>query len=280
MKKNKKRLRPDIFVFHDYRAFLKEWFSYLKEVFPDFSLRSLARETGLASGYFPMVLSGKRKLSSKALAKCATALHLSATEKSYLDLLLVLADEVPDETRVDAFERIQRYRGYQEVHPQETEAYKYLSHWYYVAIREMALLPDFRLDAKWIQSRLQAKVSVREIEHALEFLLKAKLIEPQKSGGAKATRRAVECIGGIYRLALGAFHRQALHLASEAIGNLSPKERAVMGYTMPVAGKDYAEVLKILEKAKNEIAKLEDASDPKNKIYHVAFAVFPLTKGA
>ena len=61
--------RPDIFSYHDYRVFLKDWFEFRKQEGKGFSVRSVARDAKLGSGYLPMVLAGERNLSPKALAK-------------------------------------------------------------------------------------------------------------------------------------------------------------------------------------------------------------------
>lgn len=273
--------RPDIFRYHDYREFLRDWFNFLKQTKPGFSLRSLARESGLASGYLPMVLSGSRNLSAKALEKCSRYLALTPRERNYLDLLRTLGDSDAPEARREAFEKIQRYRTYQQVNPREIEVYRYLTRWFYVAIREMALLPGFRPDARWIQARLKGKVSLKEVQQALDFLISNGFMTVQPDGTVKVPQKDMQCIGGVFKLALGNFHSEMLGLAIEAISNTPRDKRSVTGHTMAVSEKNYDKMVKILEGALKQIADLEETDDSANDVYHVALAAFPLSlKGA
>src|SRR6202012_1225833 len=133
--------------------------------------RYLSRQAGLASGYLPMVLSGKRLITHKALRKLMPYIFLSASEQSYLENLLSLSTSDSHEVRVDAVERMRRFPRYQKNNPQDSKVFEYLTHWYYVAIREMALNTGFRPDPVWIQENLRFPVPLHEIKHALEFLL-------------------------------------------------------------------------------------------------------------
>ncbi|MCB0416850.1 MAG: TIGR02147 family protein [Bdellovibrionaceae bacterium] len=270
--------RPDIFRYHDYRVFLKDWFAFQKKTRRVFSLRNLSRKAKLASGYLPMVLSGARNLSSKAIAKLTPHLGLNPQECAYLDALKDLSDAGSSELQTRAFELLQKNRTYQAANPKEMEAYRYLTHWYYVAIREMATLPGFQVDAAWIQSRLLFKVPLKDIQSAVEFLLSHGFLEKDASGVVRAVDRDVDCLGGIFRLALGNFHRQMLGLAAESLEVASRAERSVEGYTLPIQKKDFPKVVAILKEAFQQIGKLENSKDASNEIYHVALSAFPVTK--
>ncbi len=72
-RRNKKRvLRPDVIVatphkdvymYHDYRAFLNDEIKRQTTSYAGFSMRSIARTAGIAPGHLSMVLSGKKNLS-------------------------------------------------------------------------------------------------------------------------------------------------------------------------------------------------------------------------
>ena len=269
--------RPDIYGYHDYRVFLRDFFLYRKAMESSFSLRALCREANLASGYLPMVLSGLRSLSGKALAKLARPLGLQMPELSYLELLCTMADADSPQVRLDALERIQRFRSYRELNPREIEVYRYLTRWYYVAIREMTALEGFRADAAWIQERLRAKVPLKEIEQALEFLKSNGYLEVLPDGTAKLPQKDVQCVGGVYRIALAQFHREMLTRASDSLSHTSSEERTITGHTVAVAPEQYDEVKRILDEALTKIAQLPQSESP-SSVYHVALAAFPLTK--
>lgn len=269
--------RPDLFRYHDYREFLVDWFAYLKSSQKRFSLRSLARAAGVASGYLPMVLSGKRSLSSNNLAKLSKHLALSASERSFLESLRALAETDSPEVRRDALERIQRFEGYRDRNQAEVEVYRYLTHWYYVAIREMANLPDFVADPHWIQERLTMHVPLAEVEAALGFLLENGYLSKGESGQVKPTQKRLNCSGGVFRVALSQFHREILDLAGKSIETVPSAERSLTGHTIALSEEGFAQARAILDETIERIAKLPKAGEEAKRIYHFELLGVPLS---
>lgn len=243
-----------------------------------FSLRSLSKQAEIANGYLPMVLAGKRNLSSKAWAKLVPLLGATQSERSYLNSLHALGQTDSQIVQLDAVDKLQRFRAYQTLNPKETETYRYLTHWYYVAIREMVGLSDFRPDPKWIQTRLRIQVPLHEIKRALDFLVKNGFLTLEKDGSLKQSQKSIECVGGVYRIALGKFHREMLALGAKSIENTSSQRRNITGHTFAIAEKQYEEAKKILSEALERIEKLGSEAASGDSVYHVVFACFPLTR--
>ena len=209
--------RPDLFLYQDHLSFLKDWLAYLKASQSGFSLRYLGRQAGLASGYLPMVLSGKRLITHKALRKLMPYMFLSASEQSYLENLLSLSTSDSHEVKVDAVERMRRFPRYQKNNPQDLKVFEYLTHWYYVAIREMALNAEFKADPVWIQENLRFPVPLHEIKHALEFLLANGYLVQLPGGQVVHPEVSLNCSGEVYRVALAKFHHEIFELAAKSI---------------------------------------------------------------
>lgn len=269
--------RPNIFVFHDYRAFLENWFDYLRQHDSEFSIRSLAKKSGLAVGYLSMVTKGKRRLSPKAVSRLRPHLELKEQELAYFELLRLISDSDSHEVRKDALDRAQRFRSYREANPKELEVYRYLTHWYYVAIREMAALPNFKFDARWVTAHLRHRITVREAEQALHFLKANGFIE-LKEGKHRRPNKAIECIGGVFRLALLQFHREMLQVTSELIASTPRDVRSVTGHTFAIPRQKYPELLRILNRTLEEVQSLESDKEEANTVYHVSLTATPLTK--
>ena len=270
--------RPEIFGYHDYRAFLRDWFEFLKESRPGFSLRSLSRDADVANGYLPMVLSGTRNLSSKAAQKLLPHLGLNNSERSYFQSLHTLSETESPSAKIEAFDKLQKFRAYREQNPKESETYRYLTRWFYVAIREMAAMPSFKLDASWIQRQLRTAIPLNEIKQALEFLVKARYIEPAAQGKAVLPTKDVECVGGIFRIALSKFHREMLQLAALSLESTPGEERTICGHTLAIPSKKFEAVKGILDEALKKIASLDFGADEKDIVYHVVLSAFPLTQ--
>ncbi len=270
--------RPDIYGHHDYLEFLKGWFAYRKASQPGFSMRILAKEAEIAVGYLPMVLAGKRPLSAKALSRLAPSLGLSRQERIYFELLVTLGTSPSQKVRLDALDRMKRFKAYQKSNPKELEVFRYLRNWYCVAIRELVALPDFKPDADWIQSRLREPVPLQGIKTALDFLIEHRFIESAPDGTYSLTEKPLECFGGVFQLGLGHFHSEILELAIKSIRGTPSVERSILGHTVAIDLRELDKAREILNRALREIQDLGVAQKSPNAVYHLEMALFPLTK--
>jgi uncharacterized protein (TIGR02147 family) len=272
--------RPEIFQYHDHLIFLRDWLAYRKASQPGFSLRNLAKQAGLASGYLPMILSGKRSLSGAAVAKIVPFLDLSANELSFFENLVVLGTSDSHDARITALDRMKRFGKFQKHNARDAEAYRYLTRWYYVAIREMSALPGFQADPEWILKQLRFAVPLKEIKDALEFLIRNKYIEFNADGSIRPPEKSIDCSGGIYRVALTQFHREVFHLASLSIETVPNEERNIQGYTCSLTSEQIDQAKEIVEEAMEKIRKLGQADKKGETVYHMEMALFPLTGSA
>lgn len=270
-------VRPDVFQFHDYRAFLKIWLEYRKRTERGFSLRSLARQSGLSAAYLPLVLGESRSLSPDAFSKLSPHLGLNESERDYFRLLRELGEATSMPQRLEAVEKMQKVREYRSLNPNEIEAYQYLSHWYYVAIREMAAAPGFRADPEWIRKQLGGRVTVGEARAAIRFLVERGYLSVNPEGKAKQTKKDVECVGGIYRVALGQFHREIFAVVGDVVEKVESEKRNVQGYTFAFSADRFDEVKQILDEAMKKIEKVGERPGSADTVYHAGVFAVPLT---
>lgn len=271
--------KPDIFRYHDYRQYLKDWLVYSKASQSSFSLRTFAAKAGMSASSLSMILSGSRKLTPKTQARLIPSLALNRREAEFLEILALLGNAKNQAERITAFERLNGFRVYRNRNEKEAEVFRYLRHWYYVAIREMSSLPGFKAAPDWIQSRLQYDVPLKEIETALEFLIKHRYIEVLPDGTVQPPDKPLDCIGGVYKMALSQFHHEMLALAGQAIDRTPAEKRNILGYTLAIDSKKFEKIKNLLNKAYDEIRSVsQEASEAEVAVYHVELAFFPLTK--
>lgn len=259
--------------YHDYRAYLRDHFSAGR------SLRELSRSAGLASGYLPMVLKGSHALSTKALKKLLPALNFTAAEAEHFVLLHRLSDGRTQADRMNALRALKRTMA-RFGHAKELLVAHYLTHWHHVAIREMAELPDFQPNPKWIRKRLKYQVSLKEIRDSLRFLTEHGFLESVQTqrGETKIRPRqnSLICDSGVYRVAMAEFHERMLGLAVDSIYDTLSKNRNVSSHTLAISIDQIAEVRAIQEDALKRIAALQEQGTPQ-VVIHTGFVAFPLT---
>lgn len=268
---------PDVFTYHDYRSYLKDWLAHKKASQSSFSLRQVARQLDVSASYLAMVLSGERKLSDIALLKLAPILGFNASETAFMDQLRIVADSEDHDDRLAALKKLQRFSEYKKHNSQEIKVYRYLTRWYYVAIREMAGLEGFRFEERWIQKNLRKTIPLSNIRRAMNFLHQNNYIEIKHGESPTKSLKHLECSEGAYKLSLGQFHKQMFHLAIESIDNASRTERLITGHTLALSKDDYRKVTKILNEALKKVSALNLNEVQRDSVYHVCLAAFPLT---
>jgi uncharacterized protein (TIGR02147 family) len=270
--------RPLIYSFHDYREYLAKLLDFLKSEGAGLSLRSLADQAEISVATLSMILSDQRNLTKDLVNKLRLPLGLDLAESSYLNLLTVLTDDHDPKARVKALKGLQKFEGYKAHNNKELEAFRYLSKWYYVAIRELATLPGFKAEVSWIQGQLSSKLSPVEIRGALDFLFDNKFLVKTKGGQVKALTKSVDCLGGVYRLSLAQFHSQIFEQGIESIHRDHRDERMILGHTFCVSDAGYQKISQLIGETLQKIQDIESQDQKPDRLYHVGLAAFPLSK--
>ena len=272
-----KQVKIDLFDYHDYREFLRDWFDQAREN-QSLSLRDIADLCDLSTGYLPMILSGKRNLSEKSLDKLQDILKLNQEEHKYFKALLDLSDSSASKDRLAAFEEIRKLRSFRQKSSKELEVYRYLSNWLNVTIREMALRRDFNPNPQWIHERLVLKASLREIQESLDFLVDHGFLLKSSSGQISVSEKQLDCFSGVFRLSLGEFHRQMFALATHSI-DLTPRDqRNLLGHTLLIPESQIETLRGILDETLKKVAALESPLREAGPVYHVILSTFPVAK--
>ena len=196
--------------------------------------------------------------------------------KFALDLQTIGISEI-DLERKKALNNINKIKKYRVLNASESELYKYLSHWYYVAIKEMTDLPDFQEGPEWIQKRLAYKVSQKEVESALKFLKEANILI-YKNEKLVASEKNMKCEEGIFKLSLGSFHKQIFELASFAIDTVPREKRKILGHTITLDKNGVEQMNIILNETFEKIKNLSSNSKTMEDVYHVELIAIPMTK--
>jgi uncharacterized protein (TIGR02147 family) len=278
MGRPRKAKAPELYSYHDYRHYLRDWLEFAKASERKLTLRAVGAATGMSASYLSMILSGARNFSDVSLKQLMPILELSNPEQDYLLLLRVISDSDSQTERTQALNKLQKFSAYRNVHPKELEVYRYLSRWYYVAIREMAALPEFRLDPEWIQKRLVYPVTLQEVSRALEFLIEHQYIEKLADNRARLPQKQIDCMGGVYKIALAQFHREMFDLASQSIDVTPREKRNLTFHTFAMSENSFERLRDLLNQTHSELVNFGEKEQNLNSVYHVTLACFPLSQ--
>lgn len=270
--------QPDVFRYLDYRAFLRDWFDARKAANPRFSHRAFVRRTGQKSpSLLADVMERRRNLTPALIPAFISAMKLERDEGRFFEKLVALDQARTPEDRNAAWEQLAATRRFREARRVEGDSFRYLSHWHYPAIRELAKRPDFQADPAWLAATLRPKVTPAQAAQALDALFELGMLVRDgdavvQAEGAVVTPR--EVVG----LAVDNYHRGMLALASEGIRGFKAAERHYTGVTVCVPEALMPELKQEINAFAERLLELCDgASGDAQRVFQINLNTFPLS---
>lgn len=272
--------RPNLFLYEDYRKYLRDWFSYMKQTKESFSYRAFSLWAGFKSpNHLLLVIKGQRNIALNSLGKYFGVLKLNQTEKKYFELLVKFnqAQDMPAKT--EYFRELSSYwlkRGAL----LDLEQYKYLSNWYYTAIREMVTLKDFKENGAWIAKKLGGLITPAQARQAIEVLLDLKLLRREGSYQLVQTSNYVTTGNDVGSVSAFLYHQQMIKLAEEALKK-SSATRNLTALTFTIQKKDYEMIVHEINEFRKRIIAILQNREVQNKdeqLYQFNAHLFPITK--
>lgn len=226
-----------VYGYTDYRVYLRDFYAFRKDSQHGYSFRTFSKVAGFTSpNILKLVIDGERNISPEATQKFVKALGLKGQMAEYFGTLVRMNQAKTDADKDCYFGVLQKLTPQSKRHQLHSESLKYLSHWLFPVIREMASLKDFRDDPYWIARRLHGKASLPEITQALLFLTKEGFLA--KVDGRFVPRdNMVFSDDEVKSLAIRNFHRQMLEQAKDCLETLSIEERefGALTFSLPEA---------------------------------------------
>lgn len=280
--------RPDVSRFTDYREYLRAMIVFLRAVRPGFSFRSFARRAGFASpNYLKLVADGMRNLAPESIDKFARGLGLSRREHEVFRILVLIANARSDDERNALFLRLRERVVADEVTRLRDDQFAVYEVWWALVMRDMAQLPDFRLDARWIGRRLRPRIRPGQAQRALDLLLRLGLIVLDDDGRAQPAERTISTGPQVQSLAVRNYHRSLLGLASRALDEVPREERNITSVTVILSEDGYREAVEEIAKLRRRLLEISDrtirgsdlpGAEKAREVYAAIFALQPVTQ--
>lgn len=274
--------KPSLLTYDNYRKYLGDWYLWMKETKPGFSYRAFSKWAGFQSpNHLLLVIKGERNVALPSIGKYFEVLKLKQTERKYFELLVKFnqAQDMPSKT--EYFRELSVYwlrRGTL----LKPEQYKYLTNWYYTAIREMVNLKDFKETGSWIARKLGDLVTPAQAEQAIKTLLELKLLERNKNKKLVQTSNYVTTGNEIGSIGAFLYHEQMMLLARLSLKEKASSERNLTALTFTMRKSDYDMIVsETNDFRKRLIAALQNREtiDQDEDLYQLNIHLFPINKG-
>jgi len=270
----------DLFNYLDYRKYLRDAFTNLKETRPAFSHRLFTRMAGFSSSnYMMLVMQGKRNLSGEGIQKVAKALKFKKGETEFFENLIRFNQATSDTEKNFYYTRISNNRRYAEARPLEKGQFEYYSKWYIPAIREMVLLKNFREDPQWIASKLKPQIAPREAESALKLLLDLNLLVRDETGKLVQKDGHITSGDEVRSLAVTNFQREMIERAAASIEATPADRREIGSITFAVSKEKLSEAKKLIREFRSKLSGFLAEDSDADAVYQFNVQLFNLSKG-
>ncbi|MBN1758310.1 MAG: TIGR02147 family protein [Chitinispirillaceae bacterium] len=272
----------DPFEYLNYRKLLKDLYEERKAEQSFFSYRYIAQKVGFSSaGFFTNIIQGKRNISPEYIFKFAEVFKLNKTESEYFELL-VNFDQAKDHVRKRFyFEKILGHKK-SKIKITDAQHYEFYSAWFYTAIRELIDIYPFRGDYEELAKRVSPPIKTSDAKKAVELLEKIGFIRKREEDGVyEQTDTFITTGYEAKSIAINNFLMGMSDLAKEAIDRYPRDKRDISSLTFTVSGEGMSTILERLKSFRREVLEIvrEDKSQKRqDRVYHINFHVFPLTK--
>ena len=268
---------PDVFLYLDYRAFLRAYYEHKKER-SNFSYRAFSRRAKLRSpNYLKLVIDADRNLTEQMAGRFAAACGLEGDPARYFKLLVSFNQARTLDDRNAVYVKLKRYRRYRDVHKLSLAQDVYHSRWYLPAIRELVCSVDFREDPAWIASRLSPSIRPREAAVAITTLLELGLLVRDEDGELRQGDMTVSTGPEVRSLHLANFHRSMIQHAAGSLDRHAADQRDISSLTLCLGESGLSQLKRAVQRFRRELLELSELESEPRQVVQVNFQLFPLT---
>lgn len=271
--------KPNIYNYLNYRDFLRDLVAYLKATKRAFSYRYFARESGLKSpNFLKFILDEKRNLTFDSIQKFAKGFKLKTYEKNYFENLVFFNQASTNEEKNKYFRSLSRSKNFLKIKKLENNQYQFFSHWYYVVLRELITMKDFKEDIDWINQKLQCNLSKEEIQEAIQTLINLKLIQRNKKGKLSLSDEKIVASPDMISMAINNFHREMIRKADQSLEGSFTEHRDISSLTIGINQKQFEKIRKKIKEFRRELHTIISENEDIDTIYQINFQLFNLTE--
>lgn len=271
--------KPNIFDYNDFRAYLKDFYSYKHQYSKKFSKTYICKELGLPNSrsYFQDVLNGKF-VSQLKVPLFIKVFNLDRDEAQFFRVLVNYNQAVDDpEEREFLFEQLISLNQTPKAIISAKE-YSYYKDWYNSVVRAVLNIVDFKKDDNYLKFARQIFPPLTETQArgSVNLLLDLELIAENDHGFLKPTEKVITTGAYAKDEVIKQHQLKSLDIAREAILKNQKQSQRVITKTVSVSEEGYNRVLKNIEKCSSEINSIVHKDEaPADRVYQLDIVLFP-----
>lgn len=274
--------RINIYIYLEYRKYLKDYYTFQKKHSKSFTYRSFSQLAKFnAPNFLQLLIQGKRNLKKASIIKVSQAMGHTNEEAAYFELMVHFDQAKTVAEKTSFFTALSEARKPYQISTINELQFEHFRAWYHKAIRE--LLGFYAFDEKEpyayrkLAALLSPPITESEARNSVKLLLKLGLLKRNHEGRIIQTDRFISTGDEVQNLSIRTFHQAMIECAKEAVDSIQPENRDISCLTVTVSDNGFAMLkneLQLFRKRLLEIVKTD--CNPQN-VYQVNFQLFPLT---
>ncbi|NLG15967.1 MAG: TIGR02147 family protein [Fibrobacter sp.] len=268
-----------VFDYTDYRMFLGDFYSEQKKLNPSFSYQALADRAGLKSKtYLHKVITGKKNLAKSSVLKVAKAIKLKYRETEYLNALVDFNNAKTIREKEYYFTKVKELSPAVQGQLVLKSQFEYFSKWYFVVIRELVTMYDFRDNFKLLARTVDPPVTAEQAEKAVKILCDLGLLKKLPSGRYKQSDSALRTDSDTIPFAVQLFQRECLELASKSVEKHTRDIRDISTLTVGISSSGFDQIRQEIAAFRRRLVEIVKADNPSDRVYQINFQMFPVSR--
>lgn len=266
----------NIYGFLNFVEYLQADFERRKRKNSKYSYRAMAEKLKVSSSTIIRVMNGKRGISRSMIPVFVTYLGLNARETQYFTNMVIFRTAKSEQIRVEAYRELLILRNGR-TRTISVEQHRFYEEWYFTAIRELLRISHFSGDFEKLARSLIPAITGQQARCAVSVLEQLGLVE--KTGSSYSVKSGNLSTGEVWQsAAIHNFQRTVAEKAIEALETLPQEEREFSTMTMCYSRDGFEKVRELLKQTRQELTRIEEADEEKNRVFQINFQCFPLSR--
>ena len=269
--------KPLIFNYLDFRAYLKDFLSFLRESNKAFSFQYLIDTYGLKSRSHWLDIINGRRLTDRFIPSYIEICGLKDDEAQYFRAIVGYAQADTEGEKERHFREIVRLSPTLTPVRLEDEAYRYFEHWYHPALISLLDIMKTEKDHRVLAESLSPAISAVACRKALTLLADLGFVlwdDAKKEWVLQ--KKFFQCTDAGYAAALKRFHKQLFDLGRKAYEEHFDKQ-LFSSLTLSVTQDTKKEIAAIIAESRKRILDLARKDESADRVVQVNFQIFEMS---
>lgn len=264
-----------IFLYTDYRLFLRDAYALRKQKDRYFSYSYIAQKSLMDKSSLIKVMQGERHLTVDRAVVMARVFGLTDAEQQYFEKSVQYGRCPEGDEKEKFFDELQNLKPLDQ-RILERSQYDFFNNWYYIAIWSIIGVKPCNFETDFC-SLVMPRISQRDVDSALAALVDLGLIFLGEDGFFQRCSSNVSLSQNWSSIKVDEFLKKSLMLSDHAMVQLPKEEQDISAIIVDCPSSKFGELKKMIADFRKSLIRKVNSYGPSDRVYQLSVQLFPLT---